>query len=192
MNDSSLRRDDAPAADRLTVADVEARIASGMMNPRERIELLHGELVGMAAKSARHEVVKNAVLALWYRACPAGYMLAPELKFRLSSDTFVEVDIVVYSEDIGLAGLAGDNVALVVEIADESLNYDLGRKARLYASFGVREIWVIDVEQRQVSVFRDPSAGAYRAHLQHDGDVPIAPAFAPPEFALALGQLQIN
>lgn len=192
MNEPSPRKSDAQAADGITVADVEARVASGMMEANERVELIHGELVGMAGKSARHEAVKGALLALWYPACPAGFMLAPEITFRLAEDTFVKTDIVVYREDTGLAGLTGGNVELVVEISDESLDYDLGRKARLYASFGVREFWVIDAEKRRVAVFRDPAAEGYRTNLEHDGDVPIAPAFAPPEFALALGQLQIN
>ena len=50
--------------------------------------------------------------------------------------------MVVYPSAIGLEGLQGPNALLVVEIADSSLRYDMGRKADLYASFGIREFWV--------------------------------------------------
>ena len=50
----------------------------------------------------------------------------------------------IYPRATGTRGLAGANVLLVVEIADSSLRYDIGRKAALYASFGIRELWVID------------------------------------------------
>ena len=54
------------------------------------------------------------------------------------------------------------NVLLVVEIADSSLRYDVGRKAALYASFGVRELWVIDAVRLTTRIFREPAADGYR------------------------------
>ncbi len=50
----------------------------------------------------------------------------------------------IFPRASGIPGLAADKVLLVVEIADSSLEYDMGRKACLYASFGVRELWVVD------------------------------------------------
>ena len=88
--------------------------------------------------------MKKALLKLWYGACPKGFELIPETTFRLSPDTYLEPDVVIYARTTGLKGLRGDNALLVVEIADSSLRYDIGRKAALYASFGVRELWVID------------------------------------------------
>jgi Uma2 family endonuclease len=50
----------------------------------------------------------------------------------------------------------------VVEIADSSLRYDIGRKAALYAGFGIRELWVIDAVRLTTRVFRAPAADSYR------------------------------
>jgi Uma2 family endonuclease len=44
-------------------------------------------------------------------------------------------------------------VFLVIEVADTSLEYDCGEKADLYAAAGVKDYWVVDVENRQVHVF---------------------------------------
>src|SRR6202453_2216029 len=81
---------------RFTVAEVEAMVAAGVMKEDERIELVGGELVPMSPKGNRHEVVKTALLDRWYRARPQQCNLTPETTFRLSDDTYLEPDIVVY------------------------------------------------------------------------------------------------
>ena len=45
---------------------------------------------------------------------------------------------------------------LVVEVSHTSLDRDLTVKAELYAEAGVPEYWVVDVDARQLRVFRDP------------------------------------
>lgn len=103
---------------RFTVADVEAMVAAGALDADERVELLEGELVAMSPKGNQHEVVKTALLEAGYRACPARWRMTPERTFRLSPETYLEPDIVIYRRSTGLAGLTGANVELVVEIAD--------------------------------------------------------------------------
>lgn len=57
--------------------------------------------------------------------------------------------------------LAGPEVRLAVEISDSTLDMDLGRKARLYASHGVPEYWVVDVEARLIHQLWAPEGDAY-------------------------------
>ena len=95
---------------RFTVAEVEAMVAAGVMKEDERIELVGGELVPMSPKGNQHETLKVALLRRWYRAAPRDYDLAPETTFRLSDDTYLEPDIVVYSRAEGLKGLSGRSV----------------------------------------------------------------------------------
>ena len=54
---------------------------------------------------------------------------------------------------------------LVVEVADETLDYDLGEKPRRYAAEGVEELWVADVKARQLHVFREAVGDAWRVRL---------------------------
>jgi Uma2 family endonuclease len=176
---------------RFTVAEVEAMVEAGVMDEDERVELIGGELVPMSPKGSRHELVKVALLAKWYRACPEGCMLAPETTFRLSEDAFSEPDVVIYPRASGLTALSADNVLLVVEIADSSRRYDMGRKAKLYAKFGVRELWVIDVAKMTARIFRSPSEAGYREAQDFRASDRLVPTFAPAEFALRLDQLEL-
>jgi Uma2 family endonuclease len=83
-------------------------------------------------------------------------------------------------------------VVLVVEIADSSLGYDIGRKARLYASFGIREFWVIDAVQLTTRVFKTPSPDGYRETLDFGPDDLLAPCFGPEAFALRPDEVELE
>src|SRR6201986_5660609 len=85
---------------RFTVAEVEAMVAAGVMDEDKRVELIGGELVPMSPKGNHHEVIKTALLARWYRATPDAVLLTPEATFRLSEDTYLAPDVVVYPESL--------------------------------------------------------------------------------------------
>jgi Uma2 family endonuclease len=177
---------------RFTVAEVEAMVAAGVMEEDERVELIGGELVPMSPKGIQHEVVKRALLDRWFRARPEEVHLAPETTFRLSEDTYLEPDVVIYPRTSGLRGLTGANVLLVVEIADSSLHYDIGRKAALYASFGIRELWVIDAVRLTTRVFRESATDGYRDARDFGPADRLVPLIAPEAFALRLEELELS
>jgi len=174
---------------RFTVAEVEAMVAAGIMDEDERVELIGGELAPMSAKGIHHEALKVALDDHWVGLRSRTCVVAPETTFRLSDDTFLEPDFVIYPRASRLKSLSQSNVLLVVEIADSS-GYDRGRKAALYASFGVRELWVIDAVKRTTRVFRKPSAEGYGETLDFGESDLLTPEFAPPEFALRLDELE--
>ncbi len=120
------------------------------------------------------------------------FYIAPETTFRLSEDTYLEPDIVIYPRANGIKGLSANNVLLVVEIADSSLRYDTGRKAALYASFGIRELWVIDAVRLTARVFRDPASDGYRNASDFGPADRITPLIAPEAFALRLDELELS
>jgi Uma2 family endonuclease len=177
---------------RFTVAEVEAMVAAGVMEEDERVELIGGELVPMSPKGNQHEVVKSALIDLWIRSRPDDCRVTQETTFRLSEDTYLEPDVVIYLRTTGLPALTGTNVLLVVEIADSSLRYDIGRKAALYASFGIRELWVIDAVRLTARVFREPAADGYRNASDFGPADRITPLIAPEAFALRLDELELE
>jgi Uma2 family endonuclease len=117
--------------------------------------------------------------------------LGPQTTFRLSEDTYLEPDVVIYPRASGIRGLSA-NVLLVVEIADSSLRYDTGRKAALYASFGIRELWVIDAVRLTTRVFREPAVDGYRNAQDFGPTDQLAPLIAPEAFAVRLDELDLS
>lgn len=177
---------------RFTVAEIEAFVAAGVIDHHERVELIGGELVPMSPKGLAHEVVKQALSERWYRQRDTTGNLAVATTFRLSEDTYLEPDIVIFPRALGFKGLSGPNVLLVVEIADTSLRYDRGRKAKLFASFGVRELWSLDAVKLTARVFRTPSKGGYAEIADFTRKERLVPAFAPEAFSLRLDELDLR
>ncbi len=60
------------------------------------------------------------------------------------------------------------DVALVVEVSDFSLDRDWTLKKRLYAQAGIPVYWIVNLVDRRLEVFTDPSAATdppdYRQH----------------------------
>jgi Uma2 family endonuclease len=68
----------------------------------------------------------------------------------------------------------------------------MGRKAALYASFGVRELWVIDAVRLTTRVFREPASDGYRDARDFTASDRLVPLVAPEAFALRLDELEIE
>lgn len=162
--------------------------------PDERLELIGGDLVPMSPKGFPHEMLKGALVKRWFRCAPDGIAIVPATTFRLSIDTYLEVDALLLDEigglEAALNNLSRPTALLVVEIADSSLGYDLGRKAKIYATFGVRELWVIDAVKLVTHVFREPKAEGYREVRHISASEPLVPLFASDKFTLRLDDLQ--
>ncbi len=175
----------------LTVDDVYKMVEAGILDENERVELIDGELVPMSPKGNHHEVLKVQLNRFFARSIPADVMFAPETTFRLSETTYLEPDFVFYKEAQPLAELRGDNSLLVVEVADSSLSYDRGRKARLYASFGIPELWVIDAVKLVTYIYRDPEGGFTEPVAVKDKDEAIESQLIP-GLSVTLGSLTLR
>ena len=85
-------------------------------------------------------------------------------------------------------GIVYPSPRLVVEVAEETLDYDLGEKASRYAAEGIEELWVADVNGRKLHAFRDADGGDWRVRLLFKvGDV-VSPLCVP-DAKLAAGEL---
>jgi Uma2 family endonuclease len=174
-----------------TVAEIERLAAGGYFHDQDRFELVGGEIVPMSPKGRRHEIVRAAVAFSFPRAAPEGVFVVSEPQFNLGEDTYVVPDILVHPTAIKTPDVRGGDALLVVEVADTSLTYDLQTKARLYASYGVREYWVINGTTLVTTVHREPSGSAYASIREIPAGGLISPALAP-ALAVSLAALDLD
>lgn len=176
---------------RFSVVELEQMVAAGILEEDERIELIGGEVVPMSPKGNHHEIVKHALTHYWARRVPDRLTFLTETTFRLTPDTYLEPDFVFYDKATGIKGLKAETAHLVVEIANSSFSYDIGRKAALYASFGIKELWVIHAVRLETRIHRQPSPEGYRDIIDLAPDQALVPVFAP-ELAVKLSELELN
>jgi Uma2 family endonuclease len=175
---------------RWTVAEIEEAVRVGMIDEDERIELIDGDVVPMSPKGSKHEHYKASLNAFWHTHIMPSYRIIQETTFRLDTSSFVEPDFVFYDSKVQVPQLAPSNTWLAVEVADSSLSYDTGRKAKIYARFGVPALWAINVNTLETHVFEQPTADGYAKHRIVKSGETLAPDFAP-ELAVSLAALPL-
>jgi Putative restriction endonuclease len=117
----------------------ELGVFGGIDRPRERFELIGGEIVPLSPKGNRHEWLKKELLRHWLKQAAADVDIISETTLRFSDVGFVEPDIFIWPRSIPLADIACNTALLLVEIADASFSFDTNTKTKLYASLGLRE-----------------------------------------------------
>ena len=148
---------------RFTVDEYYAIAEAGILGPEERVELLAGEIFTMAAVGGRHAfcvrwLTKALTLALGNTA-----VLDSQNPVRLDTGSAPQPDLMVLRwRDDRYPELPGsDDVLLVIEVSDTTVRFDRHHKAPLYAAQGIPEMWLFDVNARQVEVYDQPMAGGY-------------------------------
>lgn len=155
---------------KLRVEDFLALNDSGAFEDYGKTELLDGEIVYMNAQHRPHARAK----ALLSRAIDDALRGTQHLLTVLTEVTISapphdapEPDIVVTSEPDGEGPVPLASVCLVVEVADATLRTDMNRKAKIYASHGVPEYWVADVNARAIIQMWMPGGDAYADQASH-------------------------
>ena len=151
----------------------------GVFRDMDRFELIGGEIVPMPADGRRHATLQDRLAERWSRRDPDHFRVGEEKQFNLDATTYTKPDIIVWSTGLDIYDVRGPDSLCVVEIADSSLDYDLDFKRRLYASFGVREYWVIEAETIKTHIHRAPSNGDYTDVAVHPSTATLVPLLAP-------------
>jgi Uma2 family endonuclease len=163
-----------------TVDEVERMVEVGILREPEPFELIGGELVAMAPKDRRHEVLRTELMLYWARRMGPDLKVASETPLRLGKHDAPEADLIVFPATLLAPDVRAATVLLVVEIADSSLPKDLNTKAPRYAAAGVREYWVINARNLATTVHRDPRPGGDYAHRKdHLASETLTPLLAP-------------
>ena len=191
MNIAFPEAEDDVSRRTFTVEDVRRMIDAGVIREDERIELVEGDLIMMAAKGIVHERIKLALNEAIIRAAPRNLVLGVETSVRLSETLMLEPDLVVFprsvleKSDAGFISLDPGEAYLVIEVAVSSMAYDKELKAQLYARHKVREFWVIDANERTTWVHTGPSDDGWSSIVERGPDEVLATPSLP-NFSICL------
>jgi Uma2 family endonuclease len=186
--------DDRPPRRAFSSQDVRCMVDAGVLAEDERIELIGGDLLMMAAKGYAHELIKKALVRAFVLAAADDIDVGVEMTVEFSRDVLLEPDIIIFprdrftKSDAGFGTLEGGDCLLVVEVAVSSLNYDKKLKASVYAGLGVREFWVVDANERVTWIHTGPSPEGWSSIVKRtSGEMLTTPAV--PKFAIRLGDI---
>jgi Uma2 family endonuclease len=149
----------------LTVEEFEALAETEGWDEDTRVELLDGEVVWMSPINDPHAACVNRLNQLFSRRYAEDALLvAVQNPIRVENYDEPQPDVALLRprpDFYAAATPTPADILLLVEVADTTLRTDLGRKARIYASGGVLEYWVVDLNNRALYVHRSPSGASY-------------------------------
>ncbi len=147
--------------------------------------LIDGEVYVMVMPKPPHDFALG-LTDDWLRTVFAvGHHIRNQMGFVVGTANDPGPDLaVIRGTRADYAGRTPTEAVMIVEVADSSLFFDVTTKAELYATAGVPEYWVIDLEHRELIVFRDPQrlvidGHAYRTKFTRKATDVASPLAAP-------------
>ena len=121
-------------------------------------------------KDPPHVTANNLLVAALAKMLPDGFVLRVQDPITLKRSE-PEPDVVVargQPREFSITHPGPEDVALLVEVAESSLAYDMGAKKQIYAAAGIEIYWVVNFPEFTIEVFTEPSGGTkaatYRSH----------------------------
>lgn len=163
---------------RFTERDYVLLSEHGAFDNYAKTELIEGVIYAVNAQFSRHIRVQSRLYRALADACDAvGGMAAwVEGSLAIDGESTPRPDMFVSSSlpEEGVVPLS--SVLIVVEVADSSLDQDLGLKAELYARSGLPEYWVADVNGRVIHRMWSPTPQGFAQRDQIAFGNPITSA----------------
>ena len=141
----------------------------GVFAPDARLELIEGEIIEMAPIGGPHMRRVNKLNRLFVERSGDLAIVSVQNPLIVSERSVPQPDLVLLRrrEDEYERSLpTASDVLLAVEVADSTVHFDLRSKAPLYGRCGLAELWVVDVKEAVVHVFREPGAAGYGTSLK--------------------------
>ena len=155
---------DSKSPIKLRIEDYLRLHEAGAFERYAKTELIDGLVYAMTPQHRPHGFAKDELAYRLRRALEAlgsNLHVATEQSVAMAPHNQPEPDIILTTEPRGPGAIPGSSVALLVEIAATSLDYDLSHKAPVYASLGVAEYWVLDVNAGVIHQMWSPQGDAY-------------------------------
>jgi Uma2 family endonuclease len=173
---------------RFTVDDVIGMDAAGLFPPDRHFELIEGEIIELAPQGPEHAAVNSHIVQTCVIALQGRAVVWSQSSVRLNDISLPEPDVAIVrgrAQDYRARHPQPQDLLLVIEISLTSLKYDQSKKLEIYAQAGVPEVWIVNLVDRQVEVYRAPAHGRYSdvKTLLPPADVKLA---ALPDVSLAL------
>lgn len=155
---------DVPTPRKISVSEYHRMVDAGILSEDDRVELINGVIIEMPPIGITHACTTDFLTELLVLACHDKARVRVANPLALGDFSEPQPDFAVYSlnHDARQGHPGPDSSLLVVEVAASSLTHDRDRKVPLYARWGIPRVWLVDVDNRILTVYAHPVEGDYR------------------------------
>ncbi len=147
------------AVRKFTIEEYHKLIDLGFFAANEKFELLEGWIVAKMSRNPPHDVAIDKSTDAIRDRLPREWRVRVQLAVTLG-DSEPEPDLAIVrspAERYVDHHPYADDIAFVVESSASSLGLDRADKGRVYAAAGIAVYWILNVEQKKVEVYTDPT-----------------------------------
>lgn len=148
-----------------TTAEYHRMIEAGILTEDDRLELLEGEIIKMAAIGPRYAMCVNTLAALLITKLKKSVIVGIQSPIELSDSSEPEPDISIVKKRADRYAdkhPTPDDIFLVIEVADSTVETDRRCKIPAYAHAGIPEVWLVDLNNDRIEIHTQPDQGFYR------------------------------
>lgn len=146
-------------AKRFTVKEYHRLAELGFFHEDDRIELIRGEIIQMAAKGTPHTTCCRNLLEELAGLLRGRAKLQCQDPITLPSTSEPEPDFAILrirADNYLSAHPTPEDVLLVIEIADSSIKYDQETKLSVYAEAGILDYWIFNLVDNHLEAYSEP------------------------------------
>ncbi len=179
------------AQHRFSVGDYYRMAEAGVLPPDARVELLDGKIVDMSPIGPLHGEIATYLTEFFTAASKGRWRTRVQNPVRLNEYSEPQPDLVLAKPMAGAYRQRHpqpEEVYLLVEISDTSLEIDRTEKLPAYGRAGIAEVWIVNLTELTVEIYREPNFTGYgRKAILRAGDHARPAAF--PDVALDVADL---
>ena len=157
-------------------------IEQGILTEDDKLELLEGEFIKMSAIGPRHLASVARLVRYLVPQILDTAMVSPQSPLELSQFNEPEPDIAIvkFRPDFYRSGIPkAEDALLIIEVADTTLPKDRGAKLAAYASTGIQEFWIINLQDDLIEVYTNPKGNTYQTVRLVRRDESLSPQALP-------------
>lgn len=147
------------AIKRFTLAEYHRLIELGFLTEDDRVQLIRGELVQMAAKGTPHSVCNTKLVRALDRLVGDRAVVRGQEPIVLPADSEPEPDVAIargQPDDYLSNHPYPKDILLVIEVSDSTLEYDQNVKLSLYAEDQIQDYWIVNLVANQLERYSQP------------------------------------
>jgi len=141
-------------------------IASGVLKEDYLIELINGEIFEMSPVGFRHASCVNRLNQLLSLKLGDKTIISVQNPIKLNDNSEPQPDIVLLKprhDFYANQHPTVEDIFLLIEVADSSIEYDRTFKIPIYAENKVQEVWLVDLNQNLLEVYQNPQTNYYQS-----------------------------
>ena len=159
---------------RFSVKDYHRMGENGVLRPNAQVELLDGKIIDMSPISPFHGGLVKRLNRIFNLKAGERWLVSTQDPIHLDDYSEPEPDLMLLkpaSDDYTSHHPGPKDVFLLIEVSETTLDYDQAEKLPAYGRAGVAEVWIVNLQDAVIEVYREPHFAGYGSKtILRDGD----------------------